>query len=141
MNIFTLPKNRFSILALGIASALSVTPALSAEVDTSGWACEFCPFESGHRAEYELGATQVSDDSAYFGDASGYDEEGTYLNVDGKGSYHNDGYQIRWTIEDFGLDSRFAEVSGGRYHDTFLTQRTRYSNKCRQIRLPCPPVG
>ncbi len=114
MKIFTLPTNRFSIFALGIASALSVTPTLSAEVDTSGWACEFCPFERGHRGHYELGATEVSDDSAYFGDASGYAEEGTYLNVDGKGSYRNDGYQMRWTIEDLGLDSRFAEVSGGR---------------------------
>lgn len=125
MNIFTLPTNRFSILALGIASALFVTPTLSAEVDTSGWACEFCPFESGHRADYEVGASNVSDDSAYLGDASGYAEEGTYLNVDGKGSYRNDGYQMRWTIEDLGLDSRFAEVSGGRQgtYDYHLTYR------------------
>jgi len=114
MNVFRLPTNRFSIFALGIAFALSVTPTVSAEVDTSGWTCEFCPFERGHRADYELGATVVSDDSAYFGDASGYAEEGTYLNVDGQGSYRNDGYQMRWTIEDLGLDSRFAEVSGGR---------------------------
>ncbi len=114
MNIFALPTNRFSILALGIASAFSVTPTLSAEVDTSGWACEFCPFESGHRADYELGATEVSDDSAYFGDAIGYAKEGTYLNINGKGSYRNDSYQMRWTIEDLGLDSRFADVSGGR---------------------------
>ena len=102
-----------------------VTPTLSAEVDTSGWACEFCPFESGHRADYEVGASNVSDDSAYLGDASGYAEEGTYLNVDGKGSYRNDGYQMRWTIEDLGLDSRFAEVSGGRQgtYDYHLTYR------------------
>lgn len=113
MNIFALPTNRFSIFSLGIASALSVTPTLSAEVDTSAWICEFCPFESGYRADYEVGVSNVSDDSAYFGDASGYDEEGAYLNVDGNGSYHDDGYQMRWTIEDLGLDSRFAEVSGG----------------------------
>ncbi len=113
MNIFTLPTNRFSILALGIATALSVTPTLSAEVDTSRWACEFCPFESGHRADYEAGATSVSDDSAYFGDASGYDEKGAYLNVDGTGSHRNDGYQMLWFIEDLGLDSRYAEISGG----------------------------
>ena len=105
--------DRFSIFALGMASVVSATPTFSAEVDTSEWTCEFCPFESGHRAEYELGATEVSDDSAYIGDASGYAEEGTYLNVDGKGSYRNDSYDMRWTAEDLGLDSRFAEVSGG----------------------------
>jgi MtrB/PioB family decaheme-associated outer membrane protein len=114
MSNLSLLANRTSITFVVIAAALFASPALSAETDTSSWRCEFCPFESGHRADYELGATEVSDDSAYFGDASGYAEEGTYLNVDGKGSYHNDGYQMRWTIEDLGLDSRFAEVSGGR---------------------------
>ena len=106
--------NRTSITFVVIAAALFASPALSAETDTSSWKCEFCPFESGHRADYEVGVSSVSGDSAYFGDASGYDEEGAYLNVDGKGSYLNDGYQMRWTIEDLGLDSRYAEVSGGR---------------------------
>lgn len=114
MNNFNLLANRTSITYVVIAAVLLASPALSAEVDTSSWKCEFCPFESGHRADYEVGASNVSDDSAYFGDASGYDEEGAYLNVDGNGSYRNDGYQMRWTIEDLGLDSRFAEVSGGR---------------------------
>ncbi len=99
---------------VAIAAALLFSPALSAEVDTSNWTCEFCPFESGYRANYEAGATAVSDDSAFLGDASGYDEEGTYLNVDGDGTYQNDGYQMRWTLEDLALDSRFAEIVGGR---------------------------
>jgi MtrB/PioB family decaheme-associated outer membrane protein len=87
---------------------------MSAEVDTSAWICEFCPFESGHRADFEVTAANVSDDSAYFGDASGYDEEGAYLNVDGFGAYRDDVYHMRWTIEDLGLDSRYADISGGR---------------------------
>ncbi len=114
MNTFNLLTHRTSIFIALIVATLFTSHALSAEADTSTWVCEFCPFESGHRADYGVGASSVSDDSAYLGDASGYDEEGTYLNVDGYGSYLNDGYQMRWTIEDLGLDSRFVEVSGGR---------------------------
>jgi len=111
---FNTLTNRTGNIYVTIAAILLVSPALSAEVDTSDWVCEFCPFESGHRADYEVGATNVSDDSAYFGDATGYDEAGTYLNVDGDGSYQNDAYQMRWTLEDLALDSRFAEITGGR---------------------------
>ena len=114
MSNSSLLANRTPFIFVVIGATLFASPVLSAEVDTSAWICEFCPFESGHRAEYGVGASYVSDDSAYFGDASGYAEEGTYLNVDGEGSYGNGGYQMRWTIEDLGLDSRFAEVSGGR---------------------------
>ncbi len=111
---FNTLTNRTGNIYVKIAAILLVSPALSAEVDTSDWVCEFCPFESGHRADYEVGATNVSDDSAYFGDATGYDEAGTYLNVDGDGSYQKDAYQMRWTLEDLALDSRFAEITGGR---------------------------
>ncbi len=105
--------------------ALLATPALSAEVDTSDWVCEFCPFESGHRADFEAGITSVSDDSAYFGDATGYNEEGEYLNVDGEGSYQNDNHQMRWTLEDLALDSRYAKLSGGSQgsYDYYLSYR------------------
>ncbi len=111
---FNTLTNRTGNIYVAIAAILLISPALSAQVDTSSWICEFCPFESGHRADYEVGATNVSDDSAYFGDATGYDEAGTYLNVDGDGSYQNDAYQMRWTLEDLALDSRFAEITGGR---------------------------
>lgn len=111
---FNTLTNRTGNIYVTIAAILLVSPALSAEVDTSNWTCEFCPFESGHRADYEAGATYVSDDSAYFGDATGYDEAGTYLNIDGDGTYQSDGYQMRWTLEDLALDSRFAEIVGGR---------------------------
>ena len=105
--------------------ALLAIPALSAEVDTSDWVCEFCPFESGHRADFEAGVTSVSDDSAYFGDAAGYDEEGEYLNIDGEGSYQTDNHQIRWALEDLALDSRYATLSGGRQgsYDYYLSYR------------------
>lgn len=114
LNNFNLLVNRASRSFIAIAASLLVPIAHSAEVDTSDWVCEFCPFESGHRANYAVGATNVSDDSAYFGNATGYDEAGTYLNVDGDGRYQSDGYQMRWTLEDLALDSRFAEITGGR---------------------------
>lgn len=106
--------NRASKSLIAIAAVLLASFVHSAEVDTSDWVCEFCPFESGHRVNFSVGATSVSDDSAFFGDASGYDEEGEYLNIDGDGTYQRDGYQMRWTLEDLALDSRFAEIVGGR---------------------------
>lgn len=115
------------LLAIGLIAA----PAAHSQVaDTSEWACEFCPFESGHRAEYSLGATTVSDDSAYFGDATGYSEEGVYANVDGHGTYVNDDHRLQWQIEDLGLDSRFVRLRGGRQgtfdYDVAYRQIPRY---------------
>lgn len=112
MNAFDVSKiGTIFLLAIGVTTM----PAAHAQVvNTSEWICEFCPFESGNRADLEVGASTVSDDSAYFGDASGYSEEGVYANVDGEGSYASDGHQLRWTVEDLGLDSRFAELTGGR---------------------------
>ncbi len=114
MNISTLPVSRKLILVAMTGAMMVATAAHAQEVDTSAWECEFCPFESGHRADYELGATSVSDDSAYFGNASGYGEEGVYANVDGEGSFASENHQLRWLAEDLGLDSRYAELAGGR---------------------------
>jgi MtrB/PioB family decaheme-associated outer membrane protein len=114
MNILTVPIPRKLILVAMTVAAMAATTAQSQGVDTSAWQCEFCPFEGGNRADYALGATNVSDDSAYLGDASGYSEEGVYANVDGEGSYVSDGHQLRWLVEDLGLDSRYAEIAGGR---------------------------
>ena len=94
---------------------LAVSPAAFAQdVDTSNWKCEFCPFEDGYRGDYDVGATGVSDDSAYFGNATGYDESGAYANVDGDGSYKSDKQQVEWFIEDLGLDSRVVTLDGGK---------------------------
>lgn len=103
--------------ALAIVVLTGITEsrvAFAQTVDTSEWVCEYCPFESGHRADYDVGASVVSDDSAYFGDASGYDEEGAYANVDGEGTYASESHRIMWSVEDLGLDSRVAELDGGR---------------------------
>jgi MtrB/PioB family decaheme-associated outer membrane protein len=73
-----------------LSSALIAGVARAAPPDTSEWTCP------------------------KFGDASGYDEEGGYLNVDGEGSYAGETYQLDWYAEDLGLDSRVLEIEGGR---------------------------
>lgn len=94
--------------------ALGAIGANAQTVDTSEWVCEFCPFESGHRADYAAGASTVSEDSAYFDDASGYGDEGVVANVDGHGTYASENHRLEWTAEDLGLDARFAELRGGK---------------------------
>jgi MtrB/PioB family decaheme-associated outer membrane protein len=89
-------------------------PVAIAQVDTSEWNCEYCPFPEGYEANVEVGATSVSDDAARFGNGTGYDESGVYANVDGEGLYSNDGYRLAWMAEDLGLDSRVLEVEGGK---------------------------
>ena len=98
-----------------VAPLILLAPALSlAQVDTSDWACESCPFEQGYRAEIDAGVTNVSDEAARFGNYTGYDEDGAYADVDGHGRYVNDGYRLDWMVEDLGLDSRVVELSMGK---------------------------
>ncbi|NNF41145.1 MAG: MtrB/PioB family decaheme-associated outer membrane protein, partial [Woeseiaceae bacterium] len=106
----------FKQLVRRIVALLLLAPALApAQVDTSDWKCESCPFESGYRATTEAGATYVGEDGAFhYGNASGYDDKGGYANVDGHGRYTSAGYQLDWMIEDAGLDSRVFELDGGR---------------------------
>ncbi len=114
MNIITVPKIRNPLLIAMTIAVMAATTAQAQAADTSAWECEFCPFESGHRADYQIGATDVSDDAAYLGDANGYSEDGNYGNIDGEGSYTRERQQLRWQVEDLGLDSRYAELTGGR---------------------------
>ena len=145
---FDKPLQLPQIAAL-LALSLAALPAAAQEVDTSEWICEFCPFESGYRGDYEVGASSVSDDSAFVGDASGYDEEGIYANLSGDGSYARDGYRMRWTLQDLGLDSRSADLRGseaGRfdYHlawrelprRQFNTTATVFENSAGGLSLP-----
>ena len=75
--------------------------------------CESCPFEDGYRADVDAGTTYVSDEDVRYGNATGYDSDGFYLNVDGDGVYTKDGYRQSWRVEDLGLDSRLLTLAGG----------------------------
>jgi len=101
------------ILALA-ASALIAPVGESAPPDTSGWKCERCPFASGYQAEFAAGGSYVSEDAATFGDATGYDENGGYVNVDGEGRHASNAHRLSWRVEDLGLDSRVVEIDGAR---------------------------
>jgi MtrB/PioB family decaheme-associated outer membrane protein len=102
-----------SLVAVAIVTSFS-GPVSAQAPDTSNWNCSRCPFKSGYEASYSGGASYVSDDAAHFGDATGYDQQGVYLNLDGEGSYIEDGYRSSWFIEDLGLDSRVLQLDGGR---------------------------
>lgn len=98
-----------------IAAALCCyTPQAAAQVDTSEWQCEFCPFPSGYAADVEVGASYASEDAFRFGNVTGYDEKGVYAIAEGEGTYLHDGYELNWFAEDLGLDSRVFEVDGGK---------------------------
>jgi len=101
---------------LTAASLVLLAPVFAfAQVDTSDWKCESCPFEQGYSAEVDAGATYVGEDGAIrFGNATGYDDKGGFANVDGHGRYTSEGYQLDWYAEDLGLDSRVFELDGGR---------------------------
>lgn len=103
----------FSKQTLVITGILLSTTAFADAPDTSTWVCQFCPFPEGHDASIDAGASYATEDSAYFGDASGYDEKGTYLDLNGEGSYDSGTYRARWGVENLGVDSRRAYISGG----------------------------
>lgn len=104
-----------SITALTIvALAPATATAQATPPDTSNWKCQFCPFETGTDANLEAGGSYVSDDAARFGDATGYDEKGGYVNVDGEGSHIGEQFRLHWYAEDLGLDSRVLELEGGK---------------------------
>jgi MtrB/PioB family decaheme-associated outer membrane protein len=102
-----------SALAAAATAALA-SPAALAQVDTSNWNCEYCPFDEGYRAEFDAGASYVSDDALRFGNGTGYDEKGAYAEFDGEGRYVNDGTRIDWEAKDLGLDSRAFAIAIGR---------------------------
>jgi MtrB/PioB family decaheme-associated outer membrane protein len=108
--------SRNLLLAGAIAAILSpIEAALPAEVDTSGWKCEQCPFQVGSEVSAEIGGANVDDDSAKFGDYTGLDEEGEYLLADIEGrSRAASGWYVSYEGHKLGLDSRDAAITLGK---------------------------
>jgi MtrB/PioB family decaheme-associated outer membrane protein len=105
---------RHTLLTTVISTVLLTPAAALAQVDTSEWNCEYCPFEMGYQGEYEVGAGYVSDDAARFGNGTGLDEKGAEIHLAGQGRYLNDGTEVSWYAEDLGIDSRVLEVAAGK---------------------------
>lgn len=109
-------KQKTLFSSRSIAPLVLLLPTVGlAQVDTSNWKCESCPFEQGYRAEINAGGSYVGEDGAIrFGNGTGYDDKGGYAKVDGQGRYSGNGYQLDWYLEDLGLESRVFELEGGR---------------------------
>jgi MtrB/PioB family decaheme-associated outer membrane protein len=91
-------------------------PALGEPVDTSGWECNFCPFEDGRTtSEVEAGSLYADGAAAKFGEFDGITEEGGYLLLDGRaGEQREDGTFWSAFANDLGLDNASAGVTAGR---------------------------
>ena len=110
-------RTRFPVPALLLAgfAVLLIDPVHAAEPDKSDWECRFCTFPSGTEIDADGGVIWVSDDAAKFGDFTGLDEEGAYL--DAQLAMHYWGEKgDRWQLlgRNLGLESREISVTGGR---------------------------
>jgi MtrB/PioB family decaheme-associated outer membrane protein len=104
------------LLAAAILSTPMRTDAEDAPaVDTSRWACKYCPFEEGLTGDVELGPGYVSDDSFKFGEYTGLNEQGGY--IDGSAtirSRSHDGSWLDLSATNLGLDTRSLSVASGK---------------------------
>lgn len=108
----TTHSSLFLLAALGVLSAAS--PA-SAQVDTSQWKCESCPYPKGTSGTVQGGAGYVSDDSPTFGNYTGLDRKGAYLDLGGTVTARGaNGYYTDATASDLGLDIRSLSAQTGR---------------------------
>ena len=99
------------LAALGVMSSA----AAAANVDTSAWKCETCPYPKGMTGAVEVGVGQVSDSSTTFGNFSGLDRKGSHLVLGTALSLHGaGGYYADLNAADLGTDIRSLSAQSGR---------------------------
>ncbi|MGZ8259497.1 MAG: MtrB/PioB family decaheme-associated outer membrane protein [Caldimonas sp.] len=104
-----------SLHLLATLGVLGVATAASAQVDTSKWKCETCPFPKGITGSVDAGVGAVSDASPKYGDYTGMHRKGAYALLDGAVSRRgDDGYFADLSAADLGLDSRRISGLAGR---------------------------
>lgn len=104
-----------SLLLLAALGVLSAVGSASAQVDTSKWKCESCPYPKGTSGTVQAGIGHVSDDSRTFGNFTGLDRKGAVLDLGGSVSFRGaDGYYADLSASDLGLDIRRLEGQAGR---------------------------
>jgi MtrB/PioB family decaheme-associated outer membrane protein len=99
------------------AGTLAAPAAFAQEMpDFEQWQCRFCPFpETGVSGNAGASVLDVSEDSARFGNYTGLDEDGAYVNADAELLYRAEGgYAVSLDARDLGLDSRSIELRAGR---------------------------
>jgi MtrB/PioB family decaheme-associated outer membrane protein len=114
--------NRNRTLKVIVATLLGAGPlaapmAFAQEMpDFEQWQCRFCPFpETGVSGSAGASVLDVSEDSARFGNYTGLDEDGAYVNADAALVYRAEGgYAVSLDARDLGLDSRAIELRAGR---------------------------
>ena len=100
------------LAALGVLGAAT---AASAQVDTSQWKCSSCPYPKGTTGSVDAGVGYVTDSSEKFGDYTGLDKKGAFLNLGGTVSRRgDDGYWADLWGADLGLDNRRLYGRAGR---------------------------
>jgi MtrB/PioB family decaheme-associated outer membrane protein len=104
--------------SLHLLAALGVLGAAAsawAQVDTSQWKCESCPYPKGTTGTADVGLGDVTDSSQKFGDYTGLNKKGGFLVLGGNVSRRgDDGYYADLTGEDLGLDNRRLSGRAGR---------------------------
>jgi MtrB/PioB family decaheme-associated outer membrane protein len=105
------------IVAALLGAGTAASPALAQQApDFEQWQCRFCPFpEKGVSGSVGASVLDVSDDSARFGEYTGLDEDGVYVNADADVVYRaGEGYAVSVNARDLGLDSRSIDMRVGR---------------------------
>jgi len=104
-----------SLHLLASLGALSAAMSASAQVDTSQWKCTACPYAKGTTGSVDAGVGNVSDSSQKFGDYTGLDKKGAFLELGGNVSHRGEnGYFADLWGADLGLDSRRLYGEAGR---------------------------
>ncbi len=123
------PKPLLIFSALGALATASAS--LAAAADTSAWKCSACPFEKGRSGTVEVGAGNVSDDSARFTDMSGL-EKGSYLVLGGSARFRDEGgFFGSLSASELGLDTR--SLSGQLGQEGLFTARLSYDKLPRRF--------
>jgi MtrB/PioB family decaheme-associated outer membrane protein len=101
------------LAALGVLSA-AATHAV-AQVDTSKWKCEACPYpKAGVSGDVEVGAGGVKGDRAAYGGYNGLNGKRTFVVANGSlRARSDDGYGADVEAADLGLDSRSLSARAG----------------------------
>jgi len=103
-------------LGLSVAASLAAggAGATEAEVDTSNWKCEQCPFFTGYDGNAEAGAFVASGANFSYGRYTGINTGHVYADVGATGTLQNpDGTYVKYDLQNLGLTSRDATVEAG----------------------------
>ena len=102
----------FLLAALGVLSAAGTA---AAQADTSQWTCESCPYPKGAIGTVQAGVGYVSQDSPTFGNYTGLNQKGPYLDLGGKAAYRGEsGHYADLLASDIGIDIRSLSAQTGR---------------------------